>query len=326
MNDPANRLEEYLDGLLPDQERSRVEEALARDPEMRAELERARDFEAMLGSLRDVAAEERAVQRILTAVEQPGGRKLRIAVVVAAAAVVLVAVLLSTRGTDETPDGTPDQADYDALRADWVEFGQRLGEIAAERRTGRVPRKGVGDMEIPPALGYGVVFVGALDALHVELDPGRVALARDMVKRHFVELRRLGRDAKGEYERAERSLDLYRDLRSMGGSALANAYYDVFRPALATPRSVGPITEVLKADRKARYVKEYDEAYGRLRSRYGDRALGVAIRRLEGADRRFLHRDATQDGVGPDAVLAIRSHLYRVAARRGLTKLYLVGG
>ena len=324
MTDPRRQLEEYHDGMLSDQDRSRVEEALARDPDLRAELERARGFEALLDNLRDVRAEERAVQRILIAVQQRRGRMVRIGVVAAAAAALLAAVLFLGGGEEQADD--EHRADFDALRAQWVAFGHRLGEIAAERRTGRVPRKGVGDMEIPPALGYGEVFQGALDALQVELDPERMALAKGMVKRHFVGLRRLGRDAAGEYERAARSLELYRDLRSMGGRALADGYYDVFRPALATPRSVGPITEVLKADRKLRYLQEYDAAYGQLRRRYGDRALAVAIRRMEGADKRFLRRDATQDGIGPDAVLAIRSRLYRVAARTGSTKLYLLPG
>ncbi|MHC4957478.1 MAG: hypothetical protein ACYTGN_03820 [Planctomycetota bacterium] len=323
MNDPRDhrdQIEEYLDGLLPDEERAEFEAALERSDELRVEVESARRFERLLDRL---GSDERDVRRVLAEVVPP--RRARIvklaAVFAVAAAAALVAAIVFPRG-----ERTHGETTYTALEAEWTAFGQRLGSIAAERRTGRVPRQGRGDFDIPPARAYGIVFRGALDRLGVAVEDDSVL---DLVRDHFVRLRGTSEDAAGEQARSEASLRLYRDLRARAGRDVADAFYDVFRPGLATPRSVervrrDALVRALEADRAARYIAEYERALNQLERRYGADALAVALDRMAGADRRFLYRDAAQDGVGPDAVLAIRDRLYRVARDLGAPTLYLI--
>jgi hypothetical protein len=319
MSDPREHIEEYLDGLLPDEEHAAFLAAVERSAELRAEVESARRFERLLDRL---GGDEAEVRRVLSTVARPRrGRLLRWAgVVTAAAAVLALAVVLWPRDTHS-------ETTHTALEAEWTAFGERLGAIAAERRTGRVPRRGIGDLEIPPARAYGIVFRGALERLGIAVEDEAVL---DLVRDHFVGLRALADDAAGEQARSEASLKLFRGLRKRAGREVAEAFYDVFRPGLATPRSVervrrDALVRALEADRAARYLAEYERAVRQLERRYGAAALAVALDRMAGADRRFLHRDATQDGVGPDAVLAIRDRLYRVARDAGCDLLYIVG-
>ena len=49
----------------------------------------------------------------------------------------------------------------------------------------------------------------------------------------------------------------------------------------------------------------------------------MVLNRIAPRDRRFLRRDAAQDGIAPDAVLAIRAQLYRAAEEAGADRLYV---
>ena len=71
MSDPREKLEEYVDGLLDEEQCREVEAVLARDPALRGELENVRRFGELLEQVHDVRAEERAVQRILVEVNPP---------------------------------------------------------------------------------------------------------------------------------------------------------------------------------------------------------------------------------------------------------------
>jgi hypothetical protein len=72
-----------------------------------------------------------------------------------------------------------------------------------------------------------------------------------------------------------------------------------------------------------RYRRDYADALSLLRRRYGPAKLDLVLERLAPGDRRFLFRDAAQDGVGRDAVLAIRARLYRAALEAGADRLYV---
>ena len=311
MIDPRQCLEEYADGLLGEDERLQVEEALARDTELRDELERVRGFLLLLSGLRDEEAVGQAIERAHAGLRRRT-RIVRFAMAASFAAAALVGFWVGSRRTAATHE--------DQTILAWVEFGQRLGRIAKERRGGRVPRTGVGDLAVPPAEGYGVVFRGALDALDVSLETPVKQRVQDLVRDHFVALRRYGTDAAGECRRADASLALYRRLRAIAGAPVADAWYDAFRPTLATPRSV---EHGAPRFLRAQYEQEYNRALELLHRRYGRENLAIALRRLSGADRRFLYRDAAQDGVGRDAVLAIRARLYRAACDAGVDRLYI---
>ena len=60
MIDPRELLEEYVDGLLDSESQRVVEDALAQDEELRAELERVRRFSAMLRELPTPIVAERS--------------------------------------------------------------------------------------------------------------------------------------------------------------------------------------------------------------------------------------------------------------------------
>jgi len=315
--DPRQCLEEYADGLLAEEERLQVEEALASDAALRDELQRVRGFSGLLLGLED----ERAVGAAIAHAKHAQRRRshlLRLATAAGLIAAVMVGIRIGSRGSDVTAT----THEEDTILA-WVDFGQRLGRIAKERRSGRVPRQGIGDLSVPPAEGYGVVFRGALGALDVALDTPVKKHVQDLVRNHFVSLRDVGANAAGECRRADAALALYRELRAVAGTQVADAYYDVFRPALATPRSVASGQPRFL---RAQYEQEYKRAVKQLRRRYGRERLSIALRRLAGADRRFLFRDAAQDGVGRDAVLAIRARLYRAACDAGVDRLYIAIG
>ncbi|MHC4932877.1 MAG: hypothetical protein ACYTGV_11875, partial [Planctomycetota bacterium] len=183
MSDPREHLEEYLDGLLGDEESRAMEAALAADPALRQELERARRFKALLEELR---REELAVRRVLERVrrgERRRGRLLRwVAAGTAAAAALLVWYFAG---------GAPvhDEEVKDDLLAEARAFGRRLGEIAVVRRDGRMPRRGVGDLVLPSQAAYGVVFEAALAELGVEIETKTLERAKNLVRAHHVSLR-----------------------------------------------------------------------------------------------------------------------------------------
>ena len=60
MIDPRELLEEYVDGLLDTESQQVVEDALAQDEELRAELERVRRFSVMLRELPTPIVAERS--------------------------------------------------------------------------------------------------------------------------------------------------------------------------------------------------------------------------------------------------------------------------
>jgi hypothetical protein len=233
MKDPREHLDEYLDGLLSEEDRLQMEEALASDPELGRKLEKARRFRSLLESIR---GEELAVRRILAEVggkERRRGLLMRLSVAAAAAAAVLV-VWLGIASQERSHE----EEVVDRLFANAREYGRRMGEITAVRRDGRVPRQGVMDLEMPHAPAYGVVFAAALDPLGVEVKEDALEAVKSLVADHFVAMRTLGDDLESECRRSEASLDLYRNLRNEAGRAVADAYYDVFRPGLATLRTV----------------------------------------------------------------------------------------
>ena len=81
--------------------------------------------------------------------------------------------------------------------------------------------------------------------------------------------------------------------------------------------------ERLDAGAADRYLRTYEETLQRLEGRYGAVQLGIVLNRIAPRDRRFLRWDATQDGIAPDAVLAIRAGLYRAAEEAGADRLYV---
>jgi hypothetical protein len=317
MTDPRERIDEYLDGLLDGRERGAFEDALRADPALREEVERARHFERLLVSAHDGRAEERGIQRVLQSVHRrkPRGIVFRIgATVAAAAALLLWAYLNAPKSHEEEVEST--------LIAEAEAYGTRLGEIAAERRAGRVPRKGLSGLAVPSDAAAGVVFAAALRTLGVET--GELERVQRLVRDHFVSLPG-GEDLEAERARAEASLTLFRQLRLEADREVADAYYDVFRPGLAdlrTARRIDPGAIVL-VENGERYEESYFEALHRLERRYGRRKLDTVLAHLAPTDRRAYYRDASQDGVGRDAVLAIRAELYEAAHNAGVDHLYV---
>lgn len=319
-NDWNDRLDEYLDGLLPPEEARRLEEALARDPVLRAELDSARRF---AGLLEEQTPDGHAVFSVLSRMHARSRRR-RILVLapIAAAAAALALWLLRPPDPPDVPHGL-----YQ-IAQEWLAFGERLGEIAAERREGRVPRSGVGSLEIPPAAAYGVVFKGALARLGVRIDRDAEERALDLVRRHHEAMRRRGVGLPAECERALASLALYRDLVRVAGREVADAYYDVFRPGVADPETIERVRpdslQFVVADHE-RYREAYREAVEDLRRRFGDGSVAVVLEQLAPRDLHALWYDATLEGVGREAVLAIRAGLCEAALAAGADKLYVEG-
>ncbi|MFQ5844722.1 MAG: zf-HC2 domain-containing protein [Planctomycetota bacterium] len=331
MSDHEDRLEEYIDGVLSEEECLRVEAALARDPELRGELARVRRFGRLLEGLRDAGAEERGLRRVMAAVERAGRWERRRALVVRLplAAVLLVAAgitgFLVAPRSDRSADGL-------TLVEGWQDYGRRLGAIAAARRQGRVPRIGLSGLEVPPASAAGLVFLEALDELGVGLGRSVRDRVHYLVREHFEDAGRTGTGVEGEAERTAAALTTYRKLRRVAGPDAADAFYDVFRLGLpdldtASPVPEGALVRVLEREldpaAAERYLRAYEETVRRLRGRYGAERVRLVLDRLAPRDRRFLRRDARQDGVAPDAVLAIRAQLYRAAEEAGSDRLYV---
>ena len=324
-----DRLEEYVDGLLSAEECKDVEAALAADASLREELHRVRRFAEVMQGLGPAAASEDDVRRIVGRVRAGRRRRgwiVRLAVASAAAAASWLLLSVWTAPDPHTARVTAE------IEVAWRDFGQRLGMIAAERRAGRVPRTGIGDLEVPPAAASGIVFEGALDELGLALPPAAAEAAKDAVVAHFVAVRRTGSDLEAECWRAEASLALYRRLDDLAGEAVADAYYDVFRPALAnleTARRVSPGTlrfvlqAQLEPELSARYLNAYMDAVARLNRAYGEPQVALVLSRLAPDDRRSYWQDASQDGVRRGTVLAIRARLYRAAYETGVDKLYV---
>ena len=335
MSDLRDRLEEYADGLLNERDRRELEAILHREPGLREELARVRRFDAVLETVHDSRSEERGVQCVLRAVERkahPRGRLLRVFAggAAAAAAAILLGFLLNRSGSTSS-DGMESRWKDEVLR-NAIAFGERLGTIAAERRGGRVPRTGLSDLETPPASASGIVFLAALPTLGVDVEDGIDERVGEMVAGHFVAMRKLGDTIDAECKRADASLRLFRELRLVAGAGVADAYYDLFRPGLADLGSAmrvesGSLALVVarQVDSEAgeRYLEAYQETRRRLERRYGGDKLALVLERLAPVDRRTFRRDASQDGVGRDAVLAIRSEFYRAACDAGAQRLYV---
>jgi anti-sigma factor RsiW len=319
-NDWTDRLDEYLDGLMPPEEARQLEDALARDPVLRAELESVRRF---AGLLEEQSPDGHAVFSVLSRMRARKRRRLLALVVPVAAAAAALALWLSRPpAPPELPHGMRE------IAGQWLAFGERLGDIAAERRQGRVPRSGVGSLEIPPASAYGIVFKGALGRLSVALDAAVERQVLDLVQRHHEAMRRRGSGLHAEYERAEASLDLYRELAQVAGRDVADAYYDVFRPGIAEPETVERVRpgslEFVVEDHD-RYREAYRAVVEDLYRRFGEPSVAVVLEQLAPRDLRALWYDATLEGVGREAVLAIRAELYEAALAAGADKLYVEG-
>jgi len=318
-------LEQYIDGLLDESAQREMQERLRDDPDLRGELDRVERFERML----DLQGQERVVQQILSRVEgerRSAGTLLRVLVAITTAAAA-VAIWIAVRPQPPSHEDTT----LHAMQTEWIGFGRRLGRIALERREGRVPRVGVGDLSVPPDIAAGVVFGAALDEMGVGAGGRDLDLAKDLVRAHFISMPRgVGVDA--EYRRAQAALDLYRELRQMAGQPVADAYYDVFRPGLAalrTARRVPPgtlavvVATKVSAEAGLRYERDYRDAVALLDRRYGASNVALVLSRLAPDDRRYVFRDAAQDGVSRDAVLAIRARFYKAALTAGVDKLYV---
>lgn len=318
-HDWNDRLDEYIDGMLPPDEARQVEEELARDPVLRAELESVRRF---AGLMEEQTPDARAVLRVVSRMR--ARRRLLLLAPIAAAAAALALFL----AWPPDPLDTHRQQAIREIEEQWLSFGQRLGEIALERREGRVPRTGVGGLEVPPAAAYGIVFTGALARLSVPLDADAEGRVLDLVKRHHEAMRRRGHGLEAECERAEASLALYRELSRVGGPSVADAYYDVFRAGLAdleTTERVRPDSlQFVVADHE-RYREAYRQAVEDLGRRFGGPSVKVVVEHLAPGDRRALWYDAALEGVGREAVLAIRAQLYGAARDAGADKLYVEG-
>ena len=327
-----HRLEEYLDGLLNEKECLDLEAALARDDSLREELARVRKFDAFLAGLHDSSAEERSVRRIVSAAERIDRRRSFGFRVTALAAAVLVGIGVGwmMRPADPGPDGTPPvNGPGGIILTEWRAFGQRLGEIAAERRSGRVPRLGLSGYMEPPATASGMVFKAALEALDVETTPLRADAAAELVKNHFVAMRGRGRGIEDECRRATASLRLYRSLRIAAGRDVANAFYDVFQPGVADPetsarvRDTSALGRYVAAQMQERYASAYEDAVDHLSRRYGADNVALVLDTLAPGDQRRLRHDATQEGIVPDAVLSIRAYMYKTACDVGVERLYV---
>jgi hypothetical protein len=319
MNDDWNdRLDEYIEGVLPAEEVLQVEEALARDPVLRAEFDRVRRFAELM---EEQTPDAHAVKRVMSRLRARQRRWLFLAAPLAAAAAALLIWLAWPPG----PPPTHVNQVLTDLEARWLSFGERLGEIALERREGRVPRSGVGGLEVPPPVAYGIVFKGALAKLSVKLDPGVERRVLDLVRHHHEMMRPGGQGLEGRCERAEASLALYREIARAGGPAVADAYYDVFRPGrtdfAATERVRPDDLQFVVADHE-RYREAYRQAVSDLERRFGGPSVAAVVARLAPIDARVLWYD---EGVGREADLAIRAQLYEAARDAGADKLYVEG-
>jgi len=289
-----DRLDEYVDGLLTPGEEKRVEEALARDAAMRAELDSVRRFRGRLEG-----------------VGEPKGARAWTRWAIAAA---LLAFLLWPESGPAPRAPLPDGRAY----------GERLAHLALARRSGRVPRRGVAALEKPPPPAFGMVYGHGLDRLGVTLDAPARAAAERAVKEHFVGTAALPDGVEGEWERTKRALRLYRRLRNEAGREAADAWYDMFRPGLVDRETTARLDDLRR--RSDRYAAAYEQACRMLERRYGRRTLGLVLDRLAPDDLRELRRDAAQDGAAPDAVLAIRAAMYRVAVESQADLLYIARG
>ncbi|MEE8103966.1 MAG: hypothetical protein V3T86_00360 [Planctomycetota bacterium] len=341
MNDINERLEEYIDGLLNEEQCAEVEAALARDESLREEMARVRKFTSLLHKVGDpMQPPEQAVKRIVAAAEWAERRRRLMWQVTALAAAVLVAVTLGLMLQSETPPSPnefavapPAKNVIGRVKSDWIAFGHRLGEIAAARRDGRVPRQGLAGFEIPPAKASGIVFKSALGALGIRASEDVENRAAQLVADHDEEALKLGNGIQDECVRSEAALTLYRKLRLIGGREMAEAYYDVFRPGIADPRTAvrvgaqqleSSIAAELGVDAAKRYVSAYADAVKQMERRYGSERVAVVLGRLAPDHARDRRRDATQDGVLADAVLSIRARLYRAACDIGAQRVYVV--
>jgi len=318
--DWTDRLDEYLDGLLPPEEARQLEEALARDPALRAELESVRRF---AGLLEEQSPDGHVVFSVLSRMRARKRRRWLLVVAPLAAAAAALALWLG-----RPPDPPKLPYGMEEIAQEWLAFGRRLGDIAAERREGRVPRTGVGGLEIPPASAYGIVFEGALERLSVPLDPDVEPQVLDLVRRHHEALRRRSTGLSAECERAEASLERYRELVRIAGRDVADAYYDVFRPGVADPETTERVRigslDFLVADHE-RYREAYRRAVQDLTRQFGAPSVDIVLEQLAPRDVRALWYDATLEGVGREAVLAIRAQLYEAALSAGADKLYVEG-
>ncbi len=326
-----HRLEEYLDGLLSEKECVEMEAALARDESLREELIRVRKFDTLLAGLHDSSAEERSIRRIVSAAERIERRRSFGFRVTALAAALLVGVGVGwmMRPADPGPDSRPVNVPDGIVLAEWQAFGQRLGEIAAERRSGRVPRLGLSGYMEPPATASGMVFKAALEALDVETTPLRADEAAELVQKHFVAMRGRGRGIEDECWRAAAALRLYRKLRVTAGGDVANAFYDVFQPGVADPetsarvRDTSALGRYVAAQTQKRYASAYEDAVDHLIRRYGADNVALVLDTLAPGDQRRLRHDATREGIVPDAVLSIRAYMYKTACDVGVERLYV---
>ncbi len=329
--DPRDLLEEYVDGLLSDDDRARVAAALAADSALRAEFESVKRFSGLVAELPADPSEEAAVNRIMSLAREDArrrGRLLRIvAGVAAAAALVMLGVWLGRREVEPLPRNELADVVADNAR----EFGRRLGTITRTRREGRVPRLGTGDLEVPPAAAMGIVFEEALGVLGARPPIDKRSLVRTVVREHYQHTIRLAPDLAGESRRAEASLHLFRRLQEIAGIEVADAWYDVFRPGLAHLETVrrlraGTMAMVLREtapEHAEEYVQRYERALARLQGRYGQPRLAAVLQQLAPRDRREVWTDAADEGVPRDTVLAIRASMYQAAVAAGVDRLYI---
>src|SRR5262245_38792742 len=124
MKDWNDRLDEYIDGLLPPDEAREIEEALAKDPLLREELERVRRF---AGFLEEQTPDAHVVVSVLGRLRARRRRRLLLIAVPIAAALALLLLW------PPKPPPNPSQAVLAEVEAQWLAFGSRLGDIAAER-------------------------------------------------------------------------------------------------------------------------------------------------------------------------------------------------
>ncbi len=340
MNDPKEHLEEYTDGLLSEEQCLQMEAVLARDEALREEMAKVRHFDRMLNNLHDRAAEENAVRRIVSAASQAERWQRRrmwfVRAPIAAALLIAVGLAGYMLAPKAEPTGKPvvqGSPMWKTIEAEWEKYGRRAAQLAAVRREGRVPRLGLSGLEQPPATAQGIVFLAAFDELQApELDADTRERVQYLVREHFEDLKHAGNGLEGEAHRASATLQLYRKLRRIGGTATAEAFYDVYRVGLPTLGTVQPVPEGalvqvvgerLDAEVADRYLRTYEQTLRRLEGRYGAEQLGVVLNRIAPRDRRFLLWDATQDGIAADAVLAIRAQLYRAAEEAGADRLYV---
>jgi hypothetical protein len=171
-------------------------------------------------------------------------------------------------------------------------------------------------------------LMGALAELSVPLDAAAEARVLDLVRDHHGAMRRRARGLEAECERSLQSLALHRELVRVAGPAVADAYYDVFRPGLPdleTTERVRPDSLRFVVADHERYRAAYRRAVEELERRYGGESVARVVGQLAPADERVLWYDPALEGVGREAVLAIRAQLYAAAREAGADKLYVEG-